>query len=403
MQSYIARQAIFGQDLHVVAYELLYRASADSKTAAVTDGDYATRSLLSNAMMVFGLSNLTDGRVAYVNFTEKLIHSDFILLTSPRQVVVEILEDIPVTERLARRLKELKDRKYRLALDDYTGNPAYDCILPLIDIVKVDFRQTTPAQQEQIAAKYRKGRMTLLAEKVETREEYERARRLGYRKFQGYFFERPTNLKKDMPDINTATYVRLLRELNKADVELQNCAELIRTDAELTYRLLKRVQTLQYYRGRSVQLLEHAVAYMGIDELYHWVVLILARDYNHTLSDETVREAYLRGIFTERLLEHSAYASKKTAGFLLGMFSLMDVIMNRPMAELLEEVALPTEVKEILLGTKKSPLEAYLAFAIAQEQGAEGEIPPLNMDANDLVDLYMQSIKDTDRAFRSGL
>lgn len=399
MQRYIARQAIFDRNLRVQGYELLYRAGEDNK-AVFPDGDRATRILLSDALMVFGLNNLTDGRVAYVNFTEKLVLSDFVLLTDPRRITVELLESIHVTERLARRLKELKERGYRLALDDYTGNPTFDPILPLIDMLKVDFLMTDEKKREEIAAKYRRSRMTLLAEKVEDRKTYEEALRQGYRMFQGFFFQRPTNIRRETPDVNIATYMRLLRELNKPDVELQACAEMIRADAALTFRLLKKVRTLQYYRGNSVQVIERAVTYLGIDELYHWVVLLLARDYNTTCTDETVREAYLRGIFTERLMEHSPLCKQKTSGFLVGMFSLMDLIMNRPMKDLLNEVDFPREVEKVLLNEGDSPLKCYLEFAVSYERKF-AELPGLNVEAGMVFEVYMQCIKDTDWAFRS--
>ena len=399
MQRYIARQAIFDRNLRVTGYELLYRANEENK-AAFSDGDRATRILLSDALMVFGLNNLTDGRAAYINFTEKLVLSDFVLLTDPRRITVELLESIHVTERLVRRLKELKERGYHLALDDYTGNPAFDPILPLIDVLKVDFLMTDEKKREEIAAKHRHGRMTLLAEKVEDRETYEQALRQGYRMFQGFFFQRPTNLRGEVPEVSIATYMRLLKELNKPDVELQVCAEMIRADATLTFRLLKKVRTLQYYRGNSVQVIERAVTYLGIDELYHWVVLLLARDYNTTFTDETVREAYLRGLFTERLMEHSGFRKQKTFGFLVGMFSLMDLIMNRPMKDLLDEVNFPREVERVLLNEGDSTLKGFLDFAVSYEQRF-AEPPKLNVETGMVFEVYMQCMKDTDWAFRS--
>lgn len=400
MQRYIARQAIFDRNLRVLGYELLYRAGEEDR-AVVTDGDRATRILLSDALMAFGLSNLTNGRVAYVNFTEKLVMSDFVLLTDPRRITVELLESVQVTEKLIRRLRELKERGYRLALDDYTGDPAFDPLLPLLDVLKVDFLATDERRREEIARKYRRGRMSLLAEKVEDRETYEKAARQGYRMFQGFFFQRPTNMRREMADINAATYTRLLRELNKPDVELIACAEMIRADATLTFRLLKKVRTLQYYRGNSLQVIERAVTYLGIDELYHWVALLLARDFNTTCSDETVREAYLRGIFMERLMERSPHSQRKTSGFLAGMFSLMDLILGRPMRDILEEVELPGEVKRVLLGEGGGPLKAYLEFAVSYERRRPAELPPLNGDDDAVMEIYMQCIRDTDWAFRS--
>ena len=399
MRRHIARQAIFDCNLDVVGYELLYR-DGDENAAHVTDGDKVTRNLLSDAMMVFGLNNLTDGKTAYVNFTEKLVLNGFVLLADPKQVTVELLETIRVSKELIYQLEELKARGYRLALDDYTGDPKYDPILPLIDVLKVDFTLTDEAVQAEIARKYRKSSMQLLAEKVEDGAVYQRAAKLGYQLFQGYFFEVPKQLRKEVPDINNMTYIRLLRELNKLDVDMEACAKMIRADATLTYRLLKKVNTLQYYRGNSVQVIRQAVAYLGIDELYHWVVLILARDFNCTYSLETVRQAYLRGIFTERLMARSPYNSKKTSGFLLGMFSLMDRILNTSFEELLDGIELPEEVTEILLGKSDAPIQDYLAFVVAYERDQACILPKLDIAPDAIVELYMKSIRDTDLAFR---
>lgn len=402
MYSYIARQPIFDLSLNVIGYELLYRAGAEN-TAVFQDGDEATRNLLSDAITVFGLASLTDGRTAYVNFTENLIMSDFVLLANPRQVAVEVLENTRVTERLVRRLQELKSKGYRLALDDYVGNPVFDPIVPMMNTLKVDFRLTTPEKQREIAEKYRRRNIMLLAEKVEDRADYERARQFGYRQFQGYFFQKPQHLTKALPDINASTYIRLLRELNRQDVDLVGCAEIIRTDATLTYHLLKKVSTLQYYRGNSVTVISQAVAYLGIDELYHWTVLMMARNVNRTYSDETVRNAYLRGIFLERLLARSAYSTKKSFGFLAGMFSLMEQIMDEPMERILEGISIPDEVKSLLLNRENSNLRPFLDFVIAYEQDEATVIPEVNLSDEQIMELYVKSIQETDWAFRSCL
>lgn len=400
MQCYIARQPIFDQHMNVLAYELLYRAGSEN-VANVTDGDAATRSLLSDAMMVFGLNNLTNGRMAYVNFTEHLLMSDFVLMADPRQVVIEVLERTQVSDRLIGRLKKLKAMGYHLALDDYVGNPTFDPILQLMNVIKVDFLQTTQETQEKIAKKHRYNRnISLLAEKVEDRETFERARRWGYKQFQGYFFARATPISKTIPDINAATYVRLLRELNEPDVDLFGCSEIIRTDPVLTYHLLKKVNTMQYYRGNSVKAISQMVAYLGIDELYHWVILTMARDVNRTYSDETVREAYLRGIFMERLMKNSPYSKKNLAGFLLGIFSMMDQIMDDQFANILDGIMLPQEVLDILLHDKDNELRQYLEFAKEYEKNQATTLPELNMDQNQVVNLYMKCMKETDWAFR---
>ncbi len=403
MERYIARQPIFDQSMGVSAYELLYRTGFEN-TAGISDGDKATRSLLSDAVMGFDLNKLTNSKMAFVNFTEHLLMDGFVLLADPKQVTVEILEDTHVSPALLDRLMELKDKGYRLALDDYTGDPDFEPLLPLVDVLKVDFILTDEKTQEQIAARFRHGRIKLLAEKVETRAEFDRAVRIGYRLFQGYFFEKPTLISKQVPDQNYTAYIRLIRELNKADVELSACADIIRTDATITYKLLKKVKSCRYYHGNSIQLVQQAVSFLGIDELYHWVILLMARDMNKTGSDETVREAYLRGVFTEQLMARSPLRRSKNDGFLLGMFSLMDRIMGTPLENVLKEVALPQDVADALLNRQQNELSNFLGFIQAYDsvdgyRKLSGLDLDLDISMEELVDLYTKCIQETDWAF----
>ena len=400
MKRYIARQPIFNRDMTVSAYELLYR-DGNVGSARVLDGDQATRSVLSDAVVVFGLQNLTNNQTAYINFTEHLLMEDFVLLADPRHVMVEILETVQVTPSLVARLEELRRRGYRLALDDYTGDASFDPVLPLIDVLKVDFLETDIFMQARIAKKFRNSTVTLLAERVEDRETFQRAVRQGYRLFQGFFFEKPTPMVKETPDMNRVSVVRLLQELEKPEPDLSKCATIIRADAVLTYQLLQKVQTMHYYRGSSIQMVEQAVVLLGLNELRHWIVLTLARGMNRTGTDESVRGAYIRGLFAEMLVEHSAYSSRKSDGFLLGMFSMMGCIMDLPMNEVLQDIPLAEDVKAALLGTEENFFTAVLTFSKAYEDCSEEELPALEVDvpSQEITLLYMQSIQEADRAF----
>lgn len=401
MKRYIARQPIFDKNMEVSGYELLYRGGTGRNEADVLDGDQATRSVLSDAMEVFGLGNLTNNRTAYINFTEGLLMDDFVLLADPKQVMIEILETVQISDRLIARLQELKERGYRLALDDYTGDSSFDEVLPLVDVIKVDFLLTDKATRAQIAERFRGSRVILLAEKVEDEITFVRARYLGYRLFQGYFFERPTPMVKEAPEISKVSAVRLMRELTKPEADLEACSGIIRTDAAMTYQLLKKVRTLQYYRGNSVQAIQQAVTLLGSDELQHWIILLMARGMNHTHSDESVRNAYVRGLFTERLLARSAFRARKSEGFLLGMFSVMERIMNMSMEEILQDIPLSEEVRTALLRTGENIFSQVLRFVEAYESSSEEELPALEWEITpeETTRLYMQSIQEADQAF----
>ncbi|MEG0780667.1 MAG: EAL domain-containing protein, partial [Oscillospiraceae bacterium] len=284
MQAYIARQPIFNSKQQVEGYELLYRDGISGNAAGVTDGGQATSRLLSDAITLFGLPQLTNFRPAYINFTKDLILNDFVLLTKPQEIVVELTEDIRVTNILLQKLQFLKDEGYVLALDNYSGEPAFDRLLPYADVLKVDFQSVTPRRQQEIGARHRGSSIALLAEKIETREEFCRAIDMGYELFQGYFFERPSLLSKRLPSLAASSCGRILRELREDKINFDACAEIIHSDAVLTYRIMQKIQTLQYYRGNVITALKAALVMLGAKEFRRWTLLLLARENNVTRS-----------------------------------------------------------------------------------------------------------------------
>lgn len=404
MERYIARQPIFNLNMQVYAYELLYRGDAKATRAEISDGDAATRSLLSDAITVFGLPKLTNSRPAFVNFTEGLIISDFVLLAKPGEVAIEVLENVEVSDELICKLKALKERGYQLALDDYIGSPRFEVILPLIDILKVDFRLTDYETQRQIARRFRKQKKVLLAEKVETQAEFNRAADMGYSLFQGFFFEKPTLLKKRAPDMAASSYGRLLREAAMDDMDLGRCASIIHADATLTYQLLRKVSTLHYYRGNSIRAIKLALVTLGTDELRRWAALLLARGLNVACSDELVRAAYLRGVFTEQLLERSPWQERSGDGFLMGMFSLLDKIVGVSLVKILKEIPLALDVEMALMGRERNIFSSFLEFVLIYEMKNPALILPsldLDIPESSIPDLYMKCIIEADMAFES--
>jgi EAL and modified HD-GYP domain-containing signal transduction protein len=274
----------------------------------------------------------------------------------------------------------------------------------MVSIVKVDFRATSQRQQREIAwdlKKYR--RMALLAEKVETQEEFEWAAKLGYRLFQGYFFEKPVTLHKQRGFQVRTSYVRLLRELNRpGGADLGICAQVIRSDAALTYEIIRQVQKLYYYRGNLITDITLALVVMGVDEVRRWALLVMARDNNVTCSDELLRRSYLRGAFAKRLMRRCAKREDPENGFLLGMFSMLDQVMGMDMETLLAEVELPRPITKALLGKADSIYSRLLEYIIIYETGDRDlELPDIGVSISDreAAQLYMDSLLETDRAF----
>lgn len=404
MEAFIARQPIFNQKRQVVGYELLYRDEQSPDRAMFEDGDKATCRLLSDAITQFGLSKLTNNKLAYVNFTQNLLLNDFVLLAKPQELVIELLEDIQVTDELLEKLRQLKELGYVLALDDYAGDASFDPVLPYVDILKVDFKLNNAAQRKSIAQWARKMQgLRLLAEKVETQEEYEEAAQMGYQLFQGYFFQKPMLMKKKIPSLASSSYGRILNELQKKEINFSNCAQIIHADAVLAYSIIQKVRTLEYYRGNVITAIQHALIIMGTTELRRWILLMLARENNVTRCDELVRQSYLRGIFAERLLAHTDEPLHTEDGFLLGIFSLLDQILGMSMEEVLGDVALPDRVSRALLYQSEEDLYSRLLLYlnIYELGNPRLYLPDLGLDvsAMEVSHIYMECLLETDRTF----
>jgi EAL and modified HD-GYP domain-containing signal transduction protein len=330
--------------------------------------------------------------------------NDFVRLAKPQEVMVEILETVQITDALLDKLKELKNAGYQLALDDYTGEEHFQCLLPLVDIVKVDFRLTDHPKQMEIAEQVKKySNLTLLAEKVETQEEFEWARMLGYRLFQGYFFAKPVTMHQEAGTILDTSYMRLLMELNRpGGIDFDSCANIIRTDAALTYRILRQVQKLVYYRGNLITAIRQALVIMGADEVRRWILLVVARDNNMAHSDELVRQAYLRGCFAKRLMAKSESREDTECGFLLGMFSMLDKILNISMEDLLSEIELPKQISQALRGEVDNFYSRLLQYILIYESGNRNLVFPdigITLSEREISRLYMSSVLETDSIF----
>jgi EAL and modified HD-GYP domain-containing signal transduction protein len=285
------------------------------------------------------------------------------------------------------------------------GDPRFQSILPLVNVVKVDFRLTTPEEQREIAQSLKQyKRITMLAEKVETQEEVDRAIGLGFQRLQGYFYAKPTTLKTERGSVVTSSYMKLLAELNRpSGVNFEACAKVIHADASMTYRIIRLVQKLAYYRGNLITAIQQALVMMGADEVRRWTLLSLARDNNTTQSEETVRQAYLRGAFAKQLVRNGPKGMDEEYGFLVGMFSMLDQILNMDMSELLQEIQLPSEVSQALLGKAEDSYYSRLLqyLKIYEEHSDTSELPDIGvkLSGEEVARLYMDSVLETDKVF----
>ena len=397
MYAYIARQPIFNLNKEIRSYELLYRDARSGNVSNFTDGDAATRSVLSEAMSLFGLSKLTNGHMAYIHFTKNLILNDFVRLADPREVAVEVMADITVDAVVTRKLEELRKLGYTLVLEDYDGHGQYNSILPLINIVRVDFRRFGRDDLRRFARKLKRVPVTMLAEKIETLADFNMAKDLGFLLFQGYYFERPRLMNKRIPTLVESPYGRLLNELLKPSVDFDVCAQMIQSDAAMTYLLLTRAGFQDNFGGNVLPDIRRMLIQMGQGELERYALLLLARENCAAASDEPIRQGCQRGLFIERLMERMNEDSSE--GFLLGMFSMMDKILDTRMEQLVEGIGLNGHMKDALTGREDNRYTMWLQYVLLYEMSNPRlilpELPSAVSD-DEVSEIYMRCFADAD-------
>lgn len=403
MKVYVARQPIFDEKYDVYGYELLYRSNDKNAYDSSMEENKATKNLLSDVITVFQLHKVTNQRYAFINFTKELLLQEIPKVLNSQDVVVEILEDVIPDEELIVCIKELKERHFKIALDDYCKEGPCDVLFPYADIIKVDLSLVEKERRSELSAmlKEKAPQARLLAEKVETREEFIKAMEDGYSLFQGYYFSKPVILSGTSLEIAGSTGVRLLKEINRSEPSYQVMADIIRTDVGMMYAMLKQINTLASYRGTRITNIKDALVRMGLSEIKKWTLLKLMRTMTSDDAEEAIRFALVRGVFAESVAGELKQEVWKEHVFMLGMFSVIDPEINDEIVAVLEEAKLFDEIKEALLGADNE-LQRILTFVRAYEDGRWEQMKTvfsIPFDAGRIASLYVRAVEYADEIF----
>lgn len=370
---FIARQPIFRTNQKVYGYELLFRSSLANYFDPAEDGNRASSKVLTNSFLLFGISNIAEGKKAFINFTEEMLCLEYPALFPKEMTVVEILENVNPTPELLESLRFLKRKGYTLALDDFTGTVAgREPILELVDIIKFDLQlmgmEGLGRQVEAINSRYK---VRILAEKVESFAEYEQAKKYGFDFYQGYFFQKPKVMAgRDIPG-SKLQYLLILRQLQDENYTIKEVADLISHDVSLSYKLLKYVNSAYFGLRREIQSVDGAVAMVGEIDLKKWLNLVMLAYLAEDKPIELVRNSMLRAEFCDLLARQMGGIGKDFGKFYtVGMFSLLDALLDKPMDAILNELTLSPDINDALLGRKPNFLMASLYLAKAYESGA---------------------------------
>lgn len=367
MDVYLARQPIFTKDVKIHAYELLFRESMTNLFPDI-DGDHATSRVLTSTFFTSGLGQITGGKRAFVNFTPHLIRRRIPLLFPYLTTTVEVLETVEPDPDIIACLDELTAKGYSIALDDFAYQPRFEPLIQMADIIKIDFRAGTKDVIKDYVRQIEPHGIKLLAEKVETNEEFQAAITMGFTYFQGYFFSRPqVMVQKDIPSLKM-NLIQIMSEANSENYQVPEMKKLIERDVGISYKLLRYMNSPYFRRMNEISSIRHAIVMLGENGLRQFLSVIILAELSSDKPDEIIKTSIIRAKVCESLALLGTRKLDSSELFTLGLFSLIDAILDTDMDNIMKKLPLTEEIKSALLG-KEGMLSDYLCLAVCYEKG----------------------------------
>lgn len=394
MDVYLARQPIFNKNRKLYGYELLYR-NSQINSFNCSDGDKASTDVMINSFHLFGIQNITGGKRAFINFTDNLLKEGIATLFPKKDLVIEILETVQPCADIIISCNDLKNKGYTLALDDFVFSEEYMPLIAMADIIKVDFMSTAPQVCQSLVKSLKNRSIKFLAEKIETNEEFEKAKRWGYSLFQGYFFSKPVILSVHDVSPIKLNYLQLIQRANAPEFDFEQIADIVQRDLSLSYKLLRMVNSVAFGLRNRIKSVRQALVMLGAKEIKKWVSLIAIRGIGDDHPEEIITTSLVRARFLEQLSVEYDKSINHDACFLTGLFSTLDVLMNRPMTEILKEIAITDDIVEALIHNEGRMGQAY-RLILAYEKADWGQVTALcatlGCDQSKVSDIYLEAL-----------
>jgi c-di-GMP-related signal transduction protein len=365
--SFVARQPIFDRGLRVFAYELLYRNNRDNHCPD-TEGDRATRNVITDTLVRIGVEKLVGRKRMFVNLTRELLIDQAVTVLPHQQLVLEVLENVVPDEEVITACRNLKKKGYEIALDDFQEHLSHPELIELADYIKIDFLATPARLREQLASRYGNLGKKLIAEKVETREQSQEATRLGYAYMQGYFFKKPTIIQgRTVPGVKI-NYLDVLHAVRKRDLDFWEIERIIKRDLSLSYMLLRYINSAAFGWRQRIVSIRHALALMGEIDVRKFLSLIALSGVVREKPHELALHSLIRARFLENLARPAGMQARALDLYMMGLFSLIDAILDLSLEGALKQLALSADVKEALTG-KPGKMTDLLSLVTYYESG----------------------------------
>ena len=389
LQSLVGRQPILDRAGLVQGYELLFRPNvADAERPF--DGNRATASVVLNTLTQLGLDQVVGPHRAYINFTADLLVNDTALMLPKERTVIEILETVVVDKALVVAVQDLVKRGYEIALDDFVYDAHWEPLLDLASIVKIDVLALDEKQIEAQLKRLRQWPVQLLAEKVESVEQHDSLIKMGFDLFQGYYYAKPNIVASAQIPDNHTSVMRLLAALNSSTNSMAEIESLVSDDVALSYRLLKYLNSAFFALPKKVDSVQRAIVFFGIDMLRRWATLLVMSSVDGKPKILT-QNALVRARFCEELARRNG-KSECDGYFTVGLFSVLDVLLDAPMALIVESLPVSPEIVAALV-SQRGDHGAALRCVCAYEQCRWEDVKYGELDSGTIGEAYLSSIE----------
>lgn len=395
MYFYAARQPILDKEKKLFAYELLFRDSIDNIFPDI-DADEATTKMIEASNFNLGISEFTGNKPAFINFTLETLAQGYPETLTTEEVVVEILETVKPGKKLLAICKDLHEKGYTIALDDYIHQPVWQHFYPFISIIKIDWQDTSIATIKDVKVAIQDfPHIKLLAEKVETYEEYNQALELDFELFQGFFFAKPEMVKTKSLSPSQMAMAELLYETSKKDLDLASITSVFERDVTLSYKLLRYANSAIFKRRNEISTIKQALVTLGSEELKRFLGLMFASNINPDKPSELINAAMVRAKFCELMASEVKPPIDNSIAFLTGLLSLIDAIVDEELTSILSKLPLAQEIKDTLL-TRKGAMAALIMLLEFIERAewskTSAVIETLGLEKSGVIKSYNEAI-----------
>lgn len=349
MFAYVARQPIFDTERNVYAYELLFR-NGENNCFPDIPPDEATSKILTSTHLSVGLDEITGDKLAFINFHRDSLMYRFPTSLDASRVVIEIVETVKVDQPLLNACKHIRGLGYHIALDDYDSDEKWQPFLDFTSIIKFDIQLVDEKTIETLIPALKAKRIKLVAEKVETYEEFETYKAMGFDYFQGYFLARPELVKHRKLGASTLTMLELLAASGAPQLDFDRVNGIIQRDPSLTYLLLRFINNPLFNKRNRINSLRHALTYMGEIEVKKFIALVVLANISQDQPPELLRMSLVRAKFCELVSITLKESENPPTGFLTGLLSMLDAMLEQPMAELVQKIPVSDKVIDALCG-----------------------------------------------------